>query len=178
MSSRSYTTRLLYRACEHPSACVPGRTTDIFNGLHYLKLLGERVVVEDQTLPHTYFSDDRNIALSFATDGFTLFKNQKQTMWILLVFNYNLPPDERFQRDNILCAGIIPGPNKPWDTDSFILLLVDELLELVVGVSTYNVLSCSFFSLHAYVIAAFGDIPTVSMLMHIVKVGDLNMRLA
>ena len=117
-------------------------------------------------LPHTYFSNDHNIALSFATDGFTPFKNQKQTVWILLIFNYNLPPDECFQRDNILCAGIIPGPNKPWDTDSFILPLVDELLELVVGVSTYDVLSYSFFSLHTYIITAFGDIPAISMLMH------------
>jgi hypothetical protein len=51
--------------------------------------------------------------------------------------------------------------------DSFILPLVKELLELVIGVSAYNVLLCSFFSLHTYTITAFGDIPTISMLMHI-----------
>jgi hypothetical protein len=44
---------------------------------------------------------------------------------------------------------------------------MDELLELAVGVSTYNALLYSFFSLHAYLITAFGDIPTISMLMHI-----------
>ena len=165
-SNRSYAARLLYRANEHQRTRVPRRTTDIFDGLHYLELLGEHVVVEDRRLPHTYFSDDRDIALGFATDGFSPFKNRKQTAWILLIFNYNLPPDERFQKDNILCAGIIPGPKKPWDADSFILPLVEELLELAVGVSTYDALSCSFFSLHAYVITAFGDIPAVSMLMH------------
>ena len=87
-------------------------------------------------------------------------------MWILLIFNYNLSLDECFQKDNILCASIIPSPKKPWDADSFILPLVEELLELAVGVSTYNALLCSFFSLHAYVITAFGNIPTISMLMH------------
>jgi Transposase family tnp2 len=141
-------------------------TADIFNGLHYRSLLGERVVVGDQTLPHNYFSDRRDIALGFATDGFAPFKKRKHTTWILLIFNYNLPPDQCFQKDNILCAGIIPGPKKPWDADSFIYPLVQELLELVVGVSTYDALSHSLFALHAYVIAGFGDIPTVSMLIH------------
>jgi len=41
-----------------------------------------------------------------------------------------------------------------------------ELLELVAGVSAYDALSSSIFTLHAYVIAGFGDIPAVSMLMH------------
>ena len=139
---------------------------DIFDGLHYRSLLGERVVVEDQRLPHNYFSDHHDIALGFTTDSFSPFKKQKHTVWILLIFNYNLPPDQHFQKDNILCAGIIPSPKKPWDIDSFIHLLVQELLELAVGVSTYNALSRSLFTLHAYVIAGFGDIPAVSMLMH------------
>ena len=67
---------------------------DIFDGLHYRSLLTERVVVGDRMLPHKYFSDHRDIALGFATDGFTPFKKQKQTTWILLIFNYNLPPDQ------------------------------------------------------------------------------------
>ena len=43
---------------------------------------------------------------------------------------------------------------------------MQELLKLASGVSTYDALSHSLFALHAYVIAGFGDIPTVSMLMH------------
>jgi len=168
MSNRTYATRLQYRADEHAktSASMPGTTTDIFDGLHYRSLLRERVVVGDRTLPHNYFSDHRDIALGFATDGFAPFKKRKHTAWILLVFNYNLPPDQRFQKDNILCVGIIPSPKKPSDADSFIHPLVRELLELAAGVSAYDALSNSIFTLHAYVIAGFGDIPAVSMLMH------------
>ena len=113
MSNRTYTTRLQYCADEHAKARMPGTTTDIFDGLHYRSLLGERVVVGDRRLPHNYFLDHRDIALGFATDGFAPFKKRKHTTWILLIFNYNLPPDERFQKDNILCVGIIPGPKKP-----------------------------------------------------------------
>jgi hypothetical protein len=43
---------------------------------------------------------------------------------------------------------------------------MEELLKLAVGVSAYDALKCSFFSLYAYVITAFGDIPAISMLMH------------
>jgi hypothetical protein len=44
-------------------------------------------------------------------------------------------------KDNILCAGIIPGLKKPWDADSFIYPLVHELLELAIGTSAYDGLS-------------------------------------
>jgi len=139
---------------------------DIFDGLYYRSLLGECVVAGDQCLAHHYFLDHRDIVLGFATNGFAPFKKQKQTMWILLVFNYNLPPDQCFQQDNILCVGIIPGPKKPWDADLFIYPLVQELLKLAVSVSAYDALSHSIFALHAYLITAFGDIPAVSMLMN------------
>jgi hypothetical protein len=43
---------------------------------------------------------------------------------------------------------------------------VKELLELVISVSAYDALSKCLFTLHAYVIAGFGDIPTVSMLIY------------
>jgi Transposase family tnp2 len=166
MSNRTYATHLQYRADEHANARTPGKITDILDGLHYRSLLGERVVVGDRTYPHNYFSDHRGIALGFATDGFAPFKKRKHTAWFLLIFNYNLPPEQRFRKDNILYIGIIPGPKKPWDADSFIYPLVCELLELAIGVSAYDALSRSLFALHAYVITGFGDIPAVSMLMH------------
>jgi Transposase family tnp2 len=166
MSNRTYATHFQYRADEHTKARKPGTITDIFDGLHYRSLLGEPVVVGDQTYPHNYFSDNRDIALGFATDGFAPFKRRKLTAWILLIFNYNLPPEQRFRKDNILCVGIIPGPKKPWNADSFIYPLVRELLELARGVSAYDALSRHLFVLHAYLITGFGDIPAVSMLMH------------
>jgi len=58
MSNRTYATCLQYRADEHAKTCIPGMTTDIFDGLHYHALLGKHVVVGDQRLAHHYFSDD------------------------------------------------------------------------------------------------------------------------
>ncbi len=166
MSNHTYATHLQYCADEHTKNHRPGTITDIFDGCHYRSLLGERVVVGDWTYPCNYFSDHHDIALGFATNGFAPFKKWKHTAWILLIFNYNLPPEECFRKDNIFCVGIIPGPKKPWDADSFIYPLVHELLELKIGMSAYDALSRSLFALHAYIITGFGDIPTVSMLMH------------
>jgi len=74
MSNPTYATCLQYRANEHAKTRMPGMTTDIFDGLYYRLLLGERVVIGDQSLPHNYFSDHRDIVLGFATNGFTPFK--------------------------------------------------------------------------------------------------------
>jgi hypothetical protein len=93
-------------------------------GFIITRFLESALLSETKSYPNNYFSDDCDIALSFATDGFAPFKKWKHTAWILLIFNYNLPPDQHFQKDNILCVGIISGPKKPSDADSFIYLLV------------------------------------------------------
>jgi hypothetical protein len=165
MSNAEYANRLRYRAHSHANTRQPGKTTDIFDGLHYRSLLGRRVVIEEEEHAHTFFSDTRDIALGFATDGFAPFKKRKYTSWILLVFNYNLPPEERFNKDNIFCLGIIPGPKKPVDMDSFLFPVVEELLQLEKGVTAYDSLTKALFVLRAYLIVVFGDIPAVSLVM-------------
>jgi hypothetical protein len=51
MSNRTYATQLQYRADEHAKTRKSGTITDIFDGLHYRSLLGERVVVGDRGDP-------------------------------------------------------------------------------------------------------------------------------
>src|SRR5260221_734060 len=89
MLNHTYTTHLQYHANEHTKNCRPGMITDIFNGHHYHSLLGEHVVVGDQTYPHNYFLDHRDITIGFATDSFAPFKKWKQTTWIVLTINSN-----------------------------------------------------------------------------------------
>ena len=79
----------------------------------------------------------------------------------------NLPPETRFHQDNILCVGVIPGPKKPHDMDSFLWPLVTELLKLAAGVVAFDALSQSLFLLRAHLILVCGDIPAISLLMSI-----------
>jgi hypothetical protein len=65
----------------------------------------------------------------------------------------------------MLSLGIIPGPKKPIDADSFLWPFVQELFRLMYGVRAYDTLSSKLFSLRAYLILAFGDIPAISMII-------------
>lgn len=143
----------------------PTKITDVFSSSQYRKRLEEMVTVAGKELGHRFFSDKRDIALGLAVDGFAPFRNRKQTCWVIILFNYNLPPDVRFHKDNIICVGVIPGPRQMKDIDSFLYPLVDEFLKLARGVPAFDVRECASFRLHAYLILAFGDIPAVAKLM-------------
>ena len=61
--------------------------------------------------------------------------------------------------------GVIPGPQKPTDADSYAYPLLMELLEFFSGITTFDVEQDEMFALHAYLIVVFGDILAISMIM-------------
>ena len=69
------------------------------------------------------------------------------TAWPIIVYNFNLPPDIRFHREYILCLGVVPGPKKPKDFDSFLWPAVEEFLRLILGTHTYDALQRELFLL-------------------------------
>ena len=73
------------------------------------------------------------------------------------------PPEIRFHVNQILALGVIPGPKKPQDFDSFLWPFLQELLCLSRGVRSFDALEGAFFTLRAHLIVVFGDIPAVSM---------------
>ncbi|CAE6456355.1 unnamed protein product, partial [Rhizoctonia solani] len=145
----------------------PRRIRDIFDGKHYRSLLGKRVHPNN---PYCFFNLVTDLALGLSLDGFTLFKRRRRgnsTAWPLIILNYNLPPEIRTHLKNVICVGAIPGPRQFKDLNSFLVPLLDELLHLESGVNTYNHLASGVnhtFTLHAFLILAFGDIPALSKL--------------
>lgn len=99
------------------------------------------------------FSNVTDLALSFHTDGVKLFKTRSAFhIWPLVLIINNLPPEERFKRENLLLLGLIPGPQQPKDIDSFLRPLVNELKLLQAGIpKVYNGATKDYFVLHAYV---------------------------
>lgn len=152
-----------YRAFEHQHTL--GRITDVFDSYIYRRLLGKNVVINGKSAPHKYFSDPRDIALGFSTDGFCPFKRRKATAWPLVLFDYNLPPETRFHKENRIDLGTIPGPNKPKDYDSFAWPAFEEFMRLQHGIRAFDVLAGEFFMLRGYLLLVFGDIPAISMVM-------------
>lgn len=143
-----------------------GKVEDIFDGLVYKTLLETKVVVGDHPQDYTFFSAETDIALGVATDGFSPFKNRKQTCWPIVVYNLNLPPDLRILFEHLICAGVIPGPKKPKDFDSFLFPFTMEGLELALGVAAKHCLRKEeVFALRAYALFFAGDMPALAMVL-------------
>ena len=162
VANSSYATKMKYRAGYQAD---PSHVGDVFDGAHYHSLLKQNITVADETLPFWFFSDPRDIALGLSTDGFGPFKLRDRTAWPIILVNYNLPPEERFQKDNIISVSVIPGPRKPVDTDSYLCPLVDELLQLTIGVTAFDALTKTVFLLRAFLLVVFGDMPAIAMIM-------------
>ncbi|QRV97963.1 Transposase family Tnp2 protein [Ceratobasidium sp. AG-Ba] len=157
------TARLLgYRARRRPR---PQSLSDIFDGQYYAQLMQRRVKLRGRPLDHRYFSSPTDIALGLSTDGFGPFRTCEQSCWPLVIFNYNLDPTIRHRLENLLCLGVIPGPNEPQELDTFLEPLVDELEQLARGVAAFDGEHMRPFCLHAYLIACFGDMPAVAKMM-------------
>ena len=96
--------------------------TDIWDGHVYRDLKDRRIKVHSKELLSKYFADEHDLALGLLTDGFAPWQKHKYTAWPILIFNYNLPPKERFHQKNIIPISVIPGPKKRKTlTRSFIL---------------------------------------------------------
>jgi hypothetical protein len=141
----------------------PQKMTDVFDGIHFCMLQGLFINIAGEQLPSLFFSDPHDIALGLSMDGFVLFKRHNKAAWPLVVFNYNLPPEERFQKRHHISLGVIP--KKPWDMDSFLWPAVQEFLQLKIGVSAFDAMSKSTFRLRAFRIFVFSNIPATSMVM-------------
>jgi hypothetical protein len=157
-------TRMQYRH-QSESDAIPGVIRDVFDGAHYKALKSKIVQIDKKTFQHRYFDGSQDIALGLSTDGFAPFNKRKSTTWPIIVFNYNLPPEIRFHVSHILALGVIPGPKKPQDFDSFLWPFLQELIRLTHGVRSFGILDSAFFTLRAYLILVFGDIPAISMVM-------------
>ena len=138
---------------------------DIFDSKNYTRLKEEFVTIGGIRQGHKFFSHKNDIALGLSLDGFCPFKRRNQTCWPIILFNYNLPPEIRFLLRFILCVGVIPGRHKPKDPDSYAYPVIMELLEFLSGIPTFDVEQDEMFQLHAYLIAVFGDIPAIAMIM-------------
>jgi Transposase family tnp2 len=109
---------------------------DVMNGRNYQWLWKTPVTINNQPRPYKYFEDPRDIALGLSTDGFCPFRKCKKTCWLILIYNYNLSPEICFWICHILCVGIVPGPYKPKDFNSFLWPLVEELLKVAAGIKS------------------------------------------
>jgi hypothetical protein len=143
-TNKSFSEQLRYRSeFQHEE----GTIKDVMDSDIYIRLRNSNVIIDGDKQQYKYFDDPRDLMLGLATDGFCPFKRRKQTCWPLLLYNYNLPPEVRFWLQYIICLGVIPGPHKPKDFDSFFWPAIQELLKLACGVKAFDAYTAEFFKL-------------------------------
>jgi hypothetical protein len=166
--SRDMAAKLRYRS-DVEQEYDPNVVDDVFDGQNYRSLRGTQLRPDSN---YRIFDNPEDIALGISTDGFTLFKRRRRglsTAWPIIFVNYNLHPRIRTRLQNVICIGVIPGPRQCKDLNSFLIPLLEELLELEDGVHSSGLTPAEGegynFLLRAFVILGFGDIPAVAKLL-------------
>ncbi|KIL55130.1 hypothetical protein M378DRAFT_91369 [Amanita muscaria Koide BX008] len=91
---------------------------DVFHGSEYLEVVRAGNINEHDT------------AILFSLDGAQLYRSKESDCWFFVWIVLNLAPELQYKKKHILPAGIVPGPNKPDNIESFILPSFRHLSEL------------------------------------------------
>lgn len=163
-AGRESSQAMLYRAeNQDRNTNDPNGTIDnIYDSALYRALRKTNVRLDDRILPYTFFNDPRDVLLIILTDGFQVFKRGKHTSWPLIFLNGNLSPETRYSVNTVLSCGVILGPKKPKDFDSFLYCLVEEVVKAALGVPAYDAFRDEGFTLRFYVIYGAGDMPAAA----------------
>ena len=102
---------------------VPGTYRDVYDG---------RVWREFQSKESGQFFDKpRRYGFTINVDWFQPYKHSPYSVGAIYLSMMNLPRDERYKKENMIIAGIIPGPDEPTkDINGYLEPLVSELVTL------------------------------------------------
>lgn len=86
--------------------------------------------------------NDDDIFIMLSMDGAQLYAHKQSDCWIYIWVLLEMDPQTRYQKEHVLVGGIIPGPNKPGDVDSFLfpgVRHVSALMKEEQGFRVYDV---------------------------------------
>lgn len=137
--ARMFTT---YRQSAETANSSANLTTDFWNSRLF----------RSQKQKKNLYQNPTDLAFFMSTDGVRVFKTRTNyIIWPIILINLNLPPHERYLKENIILIGIIPGPKQPVDLDSFFYPLCMEMLKLQEGIPAWNGLLDQEFILRAHI---------------------------
>lgn len=88
-----------------------------------------------------------NLCLCLNIDWFRVYKHSQYSAGPIYVVILNLPRNERYKEENVILAGIIPGPKEPKQhINTFLFPLVQDLRKLYQGITFQNPSSCLGFT--------------------------------
>ena len=122
-------------------------------------------VWKELSSPGQFLSTPFSLALRLNIDWFRIYKHVKYSVGMLYLVIENLPRHKRYNLENIIIVGCIPGPNEPKLTvNSFLKPLIDELLELWHGVFIKSQSAFGITSVRCMLTSISADIPATRKL--------------
>lgn len=110
--------------CEHwrNRTHIPGTYRDIYDGRIWRKFM----TFEDRP----FLSVPGSLGLMLNFDFFQPFKHSPYSVGVFYLAIMNLPRKERYLKENIIVAGIVPGPKEPntWQINNYLKPLVDSMM--------------------------------------------------
>ncbi|PCH44326.1 hypothetical protein WOLCODRAFT_76994 [Wolfiporia cocos MD-104 SS10] len=100
-------TRNVLRSLLTNDSIIPGYT-DFVHGEDYLNACNKGDIGDD------------DIVLMFSMDGAQLYACKQSDCWVYMWVLLDYAPEVRYKKTHVIPGGIIPGPNKPKNVDSFI----------------------------------------------------------
>ena len=106
-----------------------------------------------------FFSTPLNLSLTMNIDWFRPFKRTAYSVGVIFFVVNNLPREIRFKEENVILAGIIPGPEEPSDLNPFLRPIVEDLIQLWEGKKYFSVHKYGDAICRAAVMCVTSDIP-------------------
>ena len=119
--------------------CTGDSMADIYDGKAWKDLM----IINGRP----FLAVPNNLCLSLNIDWFRVYEDSPYSAGPIYLAILNLPRSERYKEENIILAGIIPGPKEPKQhINSLLLPLVQDLKKLYQGVTFQNPSSCLGFT--------------------------------
>jgi len=111
-----------------------------------------------------------DMVVMFSMDGAQLYRNKQSDCWIGIWIIFNYSPDSRYKKNIVAPAFIIPGPNKPKNSDSYLFPSLHHLAALQIeGLPIWDSASNSTFVLKPFLALATADGPGMVYLNRLVS---------
>ncbi|OJT06314.1 hypothetical protein TRAPUB_2832 [Trametes pubescens] len=128
---------------------------DVYHGTDYLDAVKKKDIGEDDTV------------VMLSLDGAQLYESKRSDCWFYIWVLYDLSPDRRYKKRYVLPGGVIGGPNKPKNVDSFLfpgLHHVSALQREPNGLRIWNAFRKCEICSRIYVLLATADGPGMTYL--------------
>jgi len=107
----------------------------------------------------------RLLSFMWNTDGISVFKSSKFSVWPFFMSILQLPPEERFKKENVLIAGLWFGKQEP-HANLFVDSMEAEMSELRRGVEFHVPILANPIKFNGYVVCGTCDTPAKSVFQY------------